>query len=165
MKQFAPPGNGGKPGELDALYAIYPWLKAFAGIKDVSVIYLRTTDELVDHSYETSANGYNTTGRIVLLKDHLATRDVTWNNVFAERKSLGIAEWNIASPQTLMTGEEDTCVILHDHDGDHDSTFKGFSIDVFMCPEGRSFKDYPKIVSWIAEPRLRMELRAAGFRA
>lgn len=158
-----PFSNGGEFGALEALYRIFPWIVGIVGTREVSMIELMTQDELPNHSFEVSANGYNSVGKIIFYKDGEYVRDVSWEDIHTNRKKLGLQPTNINSPQTEIRGDEDVCVVVHDHAGDHDTAFNGIHLDIFMCQEGKTFEQFPAVKGWLVEPALRELLRELGL--
>ncbi len=159
--KFKPVSNGGEPGELEAFYRIYPEIKTLIGTREVSIISIFTQHDLPNHPFEEAANGFNSSGKIILMNKKSVVIDITWNDIHARRKQVGLKP-NINSPQTEISGTETMCIILHDHAGDHDTTFKGIHLDVFIAQDDKTFGEFPDIKAWILEPTVRRELRAIG---
>jgi hypothetical protein len=160
--KFAPVSNCGQPGELQALYGVSPWIKELIGTRQVSIIRIMSYDELPTHDFTESACGYNVKGRVILRKDQKVVKDVTWDDIHKHRLELGCEPVYLNSPQTEMTGEEDACVILQDHAEDHDTCFKGISLEVFMCSRGATFGDSLAFKGWLLQPSVRKQFKDAG---
>jgi hypothetical protein len=156
--EFKPTNNGGNSDELGALYRIHPWLKEIVGTREVSIIRIMGPKELPEHSFSQDAMGYNGTGRIILRKRGKTVKDVMWDDVHAHRFQKDVVPTHLNSPQCEMSGDEDVCVILQDHAHDHDTCFRGISLDIFICPEKTAFGDFGDVRVWLAEPKVRKKL-------
>ncbi len=156
---FKPVSNGGNPGELEALYRIYPWIVGIVGTREVSLIELMTQNELPDYPFVSSANGYNSTGKIILYKNGEYRKDVSWEDIHTHRRELDLQPTHTGSPQTEILGDEDVCVVVHDHADDHDTIFNGIHLHIFMCQGGKTFEQFPAVKGWLVEPVIRGLLR------
>jgi hypothetical protein len=158
MLEYKPTSNGGNSDELAALYLIHAWIKDIVGTRQVSVIRIMEPEALPRHCFSESAIGYNSSGRIILRKKGKTVKDVTWDGVHAHRFQKNVAPTHLNSPQCEISGSEDVCVILQDHNDRSDTIFKGVSLDIFMCPSKKTFGDFESVGAWLAEPKVRKQL-------
>jgi len=152
-----------KPGEIPALFQKFPWIGEAAGASEVSCVYVGQPNEMPDFHWDTDAMGYNTSGSFIIRDAGGHTRGVTWDDVHEHRKEHGLKEESLNSPQTEITPLDTALLSIHNHADDHDTVFKGISMDLFICPTGRQFKDYKNLVAWMAERDVLYKLRQVGI--
>ena len=157
------PFSSDKPGEISALFQKFPWVGEAAGVSEVSCVYVGLPDEMPGFHWDTDAMGYNTSGIFIIRDAGGYTRSVTWDEAHAHRKENGLKEEFLNSPQTEITPLDTALLSVHNHADDHDTVFKGISMDMFLCPLGKQFKDYKNVVAWLAELGVLYKLRQVGI--
>lgn len=160
--RFLGPENDGDQSEIDALFRVYPYLKAICRERKISVLYLRPTTELPTHQFPSFALGFNDNGRIYGVKGGQVVREISWEEVRASRKEHGLRAPYDNSPQTALSGDEEACVLVQEHHSD-DHEQHWISVEAFVCPPETSLQDFPTVKTWLAEISVRNELREAGF--
>ncbi|OGZ13908.1 MAG: hypothetical protein A2942_02370 [Candidatus Lloydbacteria bacterium RIFCSPLOWO2_01_FULL_50_20] len=155
--------NGGDESKIEALLKLYPYLAAICGDRRISPLQMIPSEELPTYEYIPCAMAYNCEGRVYLIKDGAITAQKSWDETRMRRRTLGLREPFNNSPQAELVGDEDACVLVQHHYAEGDEKDNWISVDVFMCPPGHTFQDFPLIRTWIAEVAVVMELREAGF--
>jgi hypothetical protein len=149
--------------ELESLYHFLPYLREIIGGRRVSVIELMTPDELLKYHYDSAEATRAVHSRIVMLKDGKVVKEVPFSEIHAHRKKRNLPEPNLHSPETEIRGNEDVCIIVHDHADDPKSIFDGISVEIFVCAKGQTFAEYPEVRGWIAGYLVQEKLSRFGI--
>lgn len=160
--QFVLPDTGGG-SEIEALFLIFPHLKMICGERRIGALCFYPPSELLTFSYLQFLMGSSCAGRVYLVKNGTITAERSWEEIREHRGALGFADTFFNSPQTELSGDEDSCILVHEHHLEHGAKDNWISVDVFMCPPGIVFRDFPDVRGWIAESLVRGKLREGGF--
>ncbi len=125
--------------KIDAACQIIGVLGEIRKGRDISVIRMKLASEILRLS-EIGANSFNMIGCVYGIKGGKILYEKTWHAVREERKACGIDEPEKMTAQTVLTGDEDIFVSVQNHKEEGDSSKRWISMDVFMCPPGRTFR-------------------------
>lgn len=143
--------------EIMALFMEMPVLEKICDNRGISVIWVERAPEIINFS-SPCAMGFNHTGWAYGVKGGEIIFEATWEEIRDKQKELNYPDSSDTTARAVLTGDENMFVFVQEHSKENNHNIKWISVNVYLARERRCFNDYPEVMAWVKQPKIRKRI-------